>query len=137
MNLVVDTGVFSASLSTRARPTFDAHLNLLPGNQIYLAAVTVAELRYGALVAHWGDVRRLRLERAIETTTVIPVSDALLTTLATLRFECRRVGHPLADPIHANDLWIAASAVHIDATLITADIVFNDVPGLSVSPRNT
>ena len=32
--------------------------------------------------------------------------------------------------IGGNDLWIAASAVHIEAPLLTADAVFDDVPGL-------
>lgn len=55
-------------------------MNLLAGNQVFLAASTVAELRCGALFAKWGEPRRSQLEQAIETTTVIPVSDALLTT---------------------------------------------------------
>ncbi|MFT3852919.1 MAG: PIN domain-containing protein [Ilumatobacteraceae bacterium] len=57
-----------------------------------------------------------------------------MTAAATLRFECREVGHPLAAAIHANDLWIAASARHIDAPLVTADTVFREVPGLSILP---
>lgn len=51
MRLVVDTGVFSAALSRRRRPGVDAQIKLLAGHQILLAAVTVGELRYGALVA--------------------------------------------------------------------------------------
>ena len=46
---------------------------------------------------------------------------------------CRRVGHPLADRIHANDLWIAASAIHIDAPVVTADTVFLGAPGLMLA----
>lgn len=133
MRLVVDTGVFSAALSRRRRIEFDRQVASLAGNQIFLAASTVAELRYGALLADWGDARRSRLEQAIETTTVVPVSDALLTTLAELRFACRRAGHPLADPVHANDLWIAASAVHTGFVLVTADRVFEGVPRLELA----
>ncbi len=106
---------------------------LLAGNQVFFAASTVAELRFGALLAEWGEARRSRLEQAIETTTVIPVSDALLTTLAELRFACRRLGHPLADPVHANDLWIAVSAVHTGLILVTADRVSEGVPGLELA----
>ena len=54
MKLVVDTGVFSAALSHRRRPEFDTQVARLAGNQLFLAASTVAELRYGALVAEWG-----------------------------------------------------------------------------------
>jgi predicted nucleic acid-binding protein len=109
---------------------FEPQVARLPGNQIFLAAVTVAELRYGALVAEWGAPRRQRVEQAIAATTVVPVSDGLLTTMAELRAVCRRAGHPLADRIHGNDLWIAASAIHIEAALVTADGIFAGVPGL-------
>jgi predicted nucleic acid-binding protein len=73
-----------------------------------------------------------RLEEGIESTTVVPVTDALLSEVAQFRFACRQVGHPLADRIHANDLWVAASALHIEAPLVTADGVFADAPGLTL-----
>ena len=130
MRIVVDTGVFSAALSRRRRPEFETQVNRLPSNQLFLAVSTVFELRYGALVADWGEPRRVRLEEAIATTTVVPVSDALLTRMAELRLACRRAGHPLADPVHANDLCIAASTLHIDAGLVSADAIFDSVPGL-------
>lgn len=132
MRIVVDTGVFSAALSLRRRLGFDAQVQMIAGNQIFLAAVTVSELRYGALVAEWGEARRERLEQAIEVTTVVPVSDRLLTRAAELRHACRRAGHPLAGRGHANDLWIASTAIHIRAPLLTADGIFDDTPGLAL-----
>ena len=132
MKLLVDTGVFSAALSRKRRAEFEPLVARLPGNQLNLAAQSVAELRYGVLFAGWGSARSDRLERAIETTNVIQVSDALLSAVARFRFECRKVGHPLANPVHHEDLWIAATAVHIGAKLVTADGVFKDAPGLQV-----
>jgi len=131
VNLVVDTGVFSASLSRRVS-TLSPLVQRLSGNQLFLASVTIAELRFGALVAGWGDARRQRLEEGIQSTTVVPVTDALLTEVAEFRFVCREVGHPLAGRVHANDLWVAASAIHIGAPLVTADGVFADAPGLTL-----
>lgn len=58
----------------------------MTGRIVLLAAQTVAELRYGALVACWGEARRLRLEAAIAGTTIVPVSDALVTEAAELRW---------------------------------------------------
>jgi predicted nucleic acid-binding protein len=80
VRLVVDTGVFSASLSRRRRARLETQVGRMVGNQVFLAAVTVSELRYGALVAQWGELRRQRLEQSIQAATVIPVSDALLRT---------------------------------------------------------
>ncbi len=133
MRLVVDAGVFSAALSRRRRTDLEQYVGRLAGQQLFLAAVPVAELRCGAIVAGWGDARRGRLEQAIDATTVIPVSDALITAVAELRAACRAAAHPLADPAHSNDLWIAASAVHIDTPLVTADGVFADTPGLPIA----
>jgi len=53
VRILVDTGVFSASISRRRRARFERQVGLMAGNQMFLAAVTVAELRYGALVAGW------------------------------------------------------------------------------------
>jgi predicted nucleic acid-binding protein len=133
VRLVVDTGVFSAALSRRRRPSFEPQVASLRGNQLFLAAVTVAELRYGALLAEWGEPRRERLEAAIAATTVVPVTDRFLTTMAELRVSCRRIGHPLGNQVHGNDLWIAATAVHLSSALVTADTIFSDVPGLDLA----
>jgi predicted nucleic acid-binding protein len=65
VRVVVDTGVFSASLSRLRRPNLEAVVALMAGNRIFLAAVTVAELRYGDLVAQWGRPRHDRLEGSI------------------------------------------------------------------------
>lgn len=130
MRLVVDTGVFSAALSRRRRPDFEAPVARLAGHQLFLAVQTVAELRFGALVAGWGARRSDELEAAIATTTVVPVTDSLTRRVAQLRFECRTAGHPLADPAHSSDLWIASAAIHIGAKFVAHDGVFDDVPGL-------
>ena len=134
MRLVVDTGVFSAALSRRRRQAFDAHVAALRGHQLFLSVATVAELRYGALVAEWESSRLERLEAAIESTTVVPVSNELITVVAETRAACRRIAHPLADQAHTSDLWIAATALCIDAALVTADNLFNEVPGLVPYP---
>lgn len=132
MKLLVDTGVFSAALSRNRRPEFEPLVARLLGNQLNLAAQSVAELRYGALFAGWGSARAAKLERAIGTVNVIPVSDALLSAVAQFRFVCRTMGHPLANQVHHEDLWIGATAVHVGATLVTADGVFKVAPGLNV-----
>ena len=104
----------------------------MTGRSIFLAAQTVSEWRYGALVADRGDPQRLRLETALGATTVVPVTDTLITEVAELRYEYRRPGHPLAADSHAADPSNAASARHIGAPLLTADSIFNDAPGVVV-----
>lgn len=133
MTLVLDTGVMSAMLSHRRRPHFEPLVAKAAGSPILIAPHTVVELRYGALVAGWAAARRTRLEAAISAATVVPVSDRLLSGVAALRYACRQAGHPLVDPVHANDLWIAACAIDVGAPLLNADGVFQDVPGLQLA----
>jgi len=100
VRIVVDTGVFSASISRHRRQRFEIQIALMAGNQIFLAAATVSELRYGALVAGWSEGRRERLEESIQATTVVPVTNKLLTTTAELRFALppRRSPAPRSQP---------------------------------------
>jgi predicted nucleic acid-binding protein len=133
VRLVVDTGVFSAALARRPRPDFEAAVDRLAGNQLFLAVQTVAELRYGGLVAGWAERRLARLETAIAAATVLPVTDDLLHVVARVRHACRAHGHPLADRIHHSDLWIAAAAVDSETALLTVDKVFRGVPGLALA----
>lgn len=134
MRLVVDTGIFSASLSRQPSPPRPPRgTRRTNGRQPDLPRRRhLSELRYGALVAEWGEPRRHRLEQSIKAITIVPVSDALLHTIAKVRYECRLAGHPLHDRTHANDLWIAASAIHIDAPLLADDNVFENTPGLTL-----
>ncbi len=130
MRIVVDTGIFSASISRLRRQRFETEIALMAGNQIFLAATTVSETPLRGDSSPGGArPGASALEESIQATTVVPVSKKLLTTIAELRFACRRAGHPLHDRSHADDLWIAASAAHINAPLLTTDNVFEDTPG--------
>jgi predicted nucleic acid-binding protein len=62
VRILIDTGVFSASISRHRRARFEPQVGLMAGHQVSLAAVTIAEPRYGALAAGWEDQRRQRLE---------------------------------------------------------------------------
>jgi len=83
-----------------------------------------------------GFSRCERLEAAITAATVIPVSEELVAIAAETRAACRRAGHPLADVAHANDLWAAATTISIGAALISADRIFEAVPGLGLYSRS-
>lgn len=94
--------------------------------------VTVSELRYGSIVAEWGEFRRRGLEREIARATAVEADDTLASTSAELKAACRAVGHGLAQKVHDADRWIAATAIARDLDLISADALFEQVPGLSL-----
>lgn len=63
LGVVVDTMVTSWLFDERLNPRAEQYRALIDGRPIVLAFQTVMELRYGALHAGWGELRRRRLER--------------------------------------------------------------------------
>jgi predicted nucleic acid-binding protein len=81
-----------------------------------VSAVSMGELHAGVLLARDDSVRRERLHRLAEIladTPVVPVERRVATHYAELRAVSGR--RP------SNDLWIAATALAHDFTLVTAD----------------
>ncbi len=87
-------------------------------------------MRYGALKAGWGELRRRGLERDLTRLVVVQPDDQLMRTCAQVRAECERAGHPLGQKIHEADRWIAATAIRMDIELVSDDAVFAGVEGL-------
>ena len=63
VGVVVDTMVVSWLFDDRLNPVADRYRELIGASPVLLAFQTVAELRYGALRAGWGELRRRRLDR--------------------------------------------------------------------------
>lgn len=100
-------------------------------DDVAIAAVTVAELRIGALLA--GDRHReARTSYVDEVTTTIPILDYDLDVAeahAQLLAYVRSQGKPRG----AHDLIIAATARAFSRTVVTADATaFLDLPGVAV-----
>ena len=100
-------------------------------DDIAIAAITIAELRVGALLAD----RRHKKARAAyvdDILATIPVLDYDLDVAeahASLLAEVRAQGRPRG----AHDLIIAATAKAFDRTVVTADrAAFLDLPGVDV-----
>jgi len=84
-----------------------------------VAFQTLMELRYGALRAGWGELRRRRLERRVGQLTVVQPDDATISACAELRHRCQQAGHALADKVHDGDRWIAATAIRLGLPLVS------------------
>lgn len=130
--VVVDTNVFGATLTTSVGNSaiVAAYGKYLSGKKLVISFQTVAELRFGALKANWGQVRRERLEDRLKMSVSIPPHDELVRAWAVLRHDCRSQGHGLGNNSHTGDLWIAATAVVLDLPLVSNDAVFKDAPGI-------
>jgi predicted nucleic acid-binding protein len=97
----------------------------------------VTELRYGALKAGWGDLRRRGLELDLAQLVIVQPDDKLMQVCADLRSSCELAGHPPGQNVHESDRWIAATAIALDTDLVSDDTIFRDVPGLAMVSRPT
>lgn len=129
--VLLDTNVFTAWLKPRSTlvPLYGKHVF---GRRIAIAQQTLAEARYGAVVAGWGDKRLDNLERLIHRSAILPADDETTWAYARLRAECRRIGHPLHQKQHVGDLWIAAAAIRWQLPLVAHDAVFVGCPGVDL-----
>ena len=136
--VVVDTIVISSLLNAARSPEPAAsYRSLIAGRPVVVSFASVTELRYGAAKAGWGDLRRRSLERDLARFVVAQPDDELMQICADLRITCERHGLGLAHKVHEADRWIAATAIMLDTDLISDDAIFQDVPGLKITPLPT
>jgi predicted nucleic acid-binding protein len=132
-SVVVDTMVVSALVNAGRDPDAVArYRSVIDGRSVVVSFVTVTELRFGAIKAGWGEIRRRSLERVLARLVVVQPDDDLMRTCAELRAACLAVGHALGQKIHEADRWIAATAIALGVELISVDAVFENVTGLAV-----
>lgn len=129
--VLLDTNVFTAWLRPRSVLVQQYGKHVF-GKRLAIAQQTVAEARYGAIAAGWGDKRLQQLERLIRRSRPLPVDDETVWSYARLRAECRRVGHPLHQKDHLGDLWIAATAVRWRIPLVAHDAIFTGCPEIEL-----
>lgn len=129
--VLLDTNVFTAWLNPRSPliPLYGRHVY---GRRLAISQQTVAEGRYGAVAAGWGEKRLDKLERLIGRTRPLPVDDETTWSYARLRAQCRGLGHPLHQKEHCADLWIAATALRWQLPLVAHDAVFVGCPDLDL-----
>lgn len=113
MNLLVDTNIISYAYNEHS--LWEVYQPILEGQQLLVAAQSVAELRFGALFKNWGERRRRRLEVLLSSFVVVHTDDDICSAWARVRSEALTKGRPIG----AGDAWIAATARALDIPLVT------------------
>jgi len=113
MNLLVDTNIISYAYNEHR--LWEVYQPMLEGQQLLVAAQSVAELRFGALFKNWGERKRRRLEVLLSSFVVVHADDEICTAWARVRREALTKGRPIG----AGDAWIAATARALDIPLVT------------------
>lgn len=95
---------------------------------VAISVIVAGELRYGA--QRRGSARLTnQLETVLSAMETVPLSPPTDAHYGSIRADLERMGRPIGH----NDLWIAAHARALGATLVTRNVrEFQRVPGLEV-----
>lgn len=130
MIYLLDTTAFSALMRHEARVRERVH-GLDVADQAMICTITRGEVLYGLDRLSPGK-RRSALEgeawRCFAQLPCLSVDEVAGDQYAHIKTATIRQGTPLAD----NDLWIAAMAIHLNATLVTMDSDFQRVANLKI-----
>lgn len=88
--VVVDTMAVSALVNEQRDPdTARDYRKLVADRPVLVSFVTIAEMRYGAIKAGWGELRTRGLERSLSQVVVVQPDDELIRACASLRARVR------------------------------------------------
>ena len=122
---MLDTNVLIAAL--KGQPEVRQRLESVPLSVMRLSAIVLGELEFGAEKSVHSERNRARLAALTQRLPLVGVDHATTRRYGQVRALLERQG----TPIGANDTWIAAQALAIEATLVTDnEREFSRVPGL-------
>lgn len=130
--VVIDTGVFGAPLSRAGHERAFRYRALVNDRNWAISFVTVAELRFGASYAGWGQSRLARLDALVARAAIVWAGPQLLQQYADLQAWRTRRGHGLGQKDHEADRWVAATAMMLGIPLVAHDAIFKNVDGLEL-----
>jgi tRNA(fMet)-specific endonuclease VapC len=127
MRYLLDTNIFIAALKGHAEVR--ERLSATPLSDVLLSPVVSGELELGVAKSTLTERSRARLHEVVSRLTVIPLDEEVARHYADIRATLEKRG----TPIGANDLWIAAQARALGASLVTDNVrEFDRVDGLKV-----
>lgn len=127
MRYLLDTNIFIAAMKGNA--LLRERLERTPLSMLVLSPIVLGELQFGVEKSTQLEANRASLAALVERMEVAPIDAKTSAAYASLRALLERLG----TPIGANDLWIAAHALALGATMVTDNVrEFARAPGLAV-----
>jgi tRNA(fMet)-specific endonuclease VapC len=122
--LLLDTNVVIALLEREpmALERFDSE------RAVSVSVITLGELLFGAEKSTNAATNRRRAEAFADDCTVLGCDRAIARRYGVIKNALREKGRPIPE----NDLWIAATALEHGLVLVTRDVHFREVDGLTL-----
>lgn len=124
--LLFDTSVVIAAFAEDVAVT--GRLRRLPADLLFVPAIVVGELAFGALVSSRVTENLARLSEFAAAANTLPCDAETAGHYAEVKAHLKRIGRPIPE----NDVWIAAIARQHRLTLVTRDTHFEHVTGLGL-----
>jgi predicted nucleic acid-binding protein len=131
MNYLLDTNHWS--YLQRRNPQVVDRLEQLPrDSNLFMSVVSQAELLVGVESMSAGrrqtELRQLYEQVIAETADIVPVDSQVAERFASVFVQQQRAGRP----IETNDIWLAATALAHDLTMVSNDAHLGFVEGLRI-----
>jgi len=124
MPWLLDTNILSELRRPRSEQKVVSFVADHPLRELYVSAVTLAELRFGIYLLNQGSVHRAQLEDWLTQTIrpmfdqrILPITENIVLRWRILLEQGRKSGHTYSQP----DLLIAATALEHGFTVVTRD----------------
>jgi tRNA(fMet)-specific endonuclease VapC len=128
MSYLLDTNICIYIIKRKPEQVI-ARLNQIPFNQLYVSAITIAELEYGVRKSSLPDRNRLALNEFLIPFSIVDFDRAATIEYGIVRSELEKNGMPIG-PL---DMMIAAHAKSLSYVLVTNnEREFGKVNGLQV-----
>lgn len=136
--VVLDTNVWSHlfGFKRRQHDQTETWRRLLTGRTIAIATQTRAEILVWPLSSNLGETRTNRVLAELDATPTIPVDEQVIQRYARLTVDATKRGDALCGKAHVGDRWIAATALAINASLLSDDQIFRHDPDLVLLGRD-
>ncbi len=122
--VLLDTNIVIATFRLERR----VRQRLARCQQVFLSSIVLGELYFGAYNSARVSDNLTRIEDLAPATTVVHCDKSTAQLYGQVRSLLRQKGRPLPD----HDIWIAATALQHQLTLVTRDQHFQEVDDLMV-----
>ena len=95
---------------------------------IHVSVITIGELYYGAKKSNQTPKRESEIEQLEEMVTILNITGPTAKIYGQVKDQLRAKGKPIPE----NDIWIAATVMEHQLTLLTKDKHFENVEGLVI-----
>lgn len=93
---------------------------------LYLPVVVLGELLYGAVNSAKPEKNLRDINKFQDYSLVMPINESIAMKYAKVRSSLKEAGHPIPE----NDIWVAATCLELDVSLLSRDGHFEHVQGL-------